>query len=174
MGSNAAMARTGAVASAQAPIVRELRQVHAAHLKTYRLVNALAATVSAGEVARLKANPSVAEVIPDVVIHGVAPTPAPAAARKKARPRASTVSNSLTPNVIPGACSATTPQLAPEGLSLTHTDSDTPGALTARSLGITGAGVKVAWIADGIDPNNINFIRANNTSRVRRLPGLHR
>src|SRR5580692_1918502 len=69
VGSNAALARSSTVASAQAPVVRELRQVHAAHLKAYSLVNALAATVSAGEVARLKANPSVAEVIPDVVIH---------------------------------------------------------------------------------------------------------
>ena len=163
-GSSAALARAGAVASAQAPLVAELHQVHAAHLKTYRLVNALAATVSADEVARLKANPAVAEVISDVVIHGAAPMPAPAPARKKAKPRSSTVSNSLTPNVIPGACSATTPQLAPEGLALTHTDSDTAGAQTARSLGITGAGVKVAWVADGIDPNNINFIRSDNTS----------
>ena len=164
VGSNAAVSRAGAVASAQAPVVSELRQVHATHLKTYRLVNALAATVSAGEVARLKANPSVAEVTPDVVIHGAAPISPPAPARKKAKQRASTVSNSLTPNVIPGACSATTPQLAPEGLALTHTDSDTAGAQTARSLGITGAGVKVAWVADGIDPNNINFIRSNNSS----------
>ncbi len=164
VGSNAAVSRAGAVSSAQAPLVAELHQVHATRLKTYRLVNALAATVSAGEVARLKANRSVAEVIPDVIIHGAAPMSPPAPARKKAKPRASTVSNALTPNVIPGACSATTPQLAPEGLSLTHTDSDTPGALTARSLGITGAGVKVAWVADGIDPNNINFIRSNNSS----------
>ncbi len=163
-GSNAAMTRASAVASAQAPLVRELRQVHATHLKTYHLVNALAATVSAGEVARLKANPAVAEVIPDVTIHGGAPGLPPAPAARKATPRTATISADLTPNNIPGACSTTTPQLDPEGLSLTNTDSDNAGQPTARSAGITGAGVKVAWIADGIDPNNINFIRPNNTS----------
>jgi hypothetical protein len=167
VGSHAATMRSGAIANAQASVMSELKQVHATHVKPYRLVNALAATVSKGEMARLKSNPAVAKVIPDVVIHGAQPQQAvPLASGKKAKKatRKTNAPTSLTPNTIPGACSPTTPQLDPEGLSLTHTDSDDPNANTARSLGITGAGVKVAWIADGIDPNNINFIRSNNTS----------
>ncbi|HWF81093.1 MAG TPA: hypothetical protein VN695_10960 [Streptosporangiaceae bacterium] len=164
VGSRAARARAGMVASAQAPVMAELRAVHATHIKGYRLVNSFAATVSKGEVARLKANPAVKEVIPDVTIHGAAPLSVPSNSR--VRPGRTHVNNpaDLTPNVIPGACSATTPQLDPEGLSLTGTDSDNASQPTARSLDITGAGVKVAWIADGIDPNNINFIRSNSTS----------
>jgi hypothetical protein len=166
VGTHAQVMRSGTIASAQAPVMSELKQVHATHVKAYRLVNALAATVSKGEVARLKADPAVAKVIPDVTIHGAQPAQAlPMAAKKtKQAARRSNAPTSLTPNTIPNACSATKPQLDPEGLSLTHTDSDDPNAKTARSLGITGAGVKVAWIADGVDPNNINFIRPDNTS----------
>ncbi|HUJ06618.1 MAG TPA: protease inhibitor I9 family protein [Streptosporangiaceae bacterium] len=166
VGTHAQAVRAGAVAASQAALRSELASVHATHVKSFTLVNAVAATVSKGEAARLKANPSVAEVIPDVVIHGAAPTTAQAAAKsaKVTKSGRGRQSPSLTPHVLPGACSATTPQLAPEGLALTNTDSDNPSAKTARSLGITGAGVKVAWIADGIDPNNINFIRPNNTS----------
>jgi hypothetical protein len=164
VGSRAAGVRASMVRSAQAPLMGELRAVHAAHVKAYQLVDSFAATVSKGEVARLKANPAVREVIPDVTIHG--PNPLASAPVSQFRPSRAHVNNpaDLTPNTIPGACSATTPQLDPEGLSLTGTDSDNASQPTARSLGITGAGVKVAWIADGIDPNNINFIRPDNTS----------
>ncbi len=52
-------------------------------------------------------------------------------------------------------------QLNPQALETIHADSDQSGAQTARSLGFTGAGVTVGFIADGLDINNPDFIRAN-------------
>jgi hypothetical protein len=166
VGSHAATMRSAAVRSTQAPVMRELRQVHATHVKSYTLVNAVATTISPGELSRLKSNPAVREVIPDVTIRGAAPAQPSAPAAKAAKAgQGAAASTTLTPNNIPGACGPNGKvQLDPEGLSLMHVDSDNPHAKTARSLGITGKGVKVAWIADGLDPNNVNFIRPDSTS----------
>jgi hypothetical protein len=162
VGSKAAATRAAAVKRSQSSLMSELRTVHATHVKNYTLVNSFSATVSKGEMSWLRSDSSVAEVIPNSTIKMTAPT-APAATKKAAKP--STAPTSLPTNNIPGACGKNgSVQLDPEGLSLTNTDSDNPNQKTARSLGITGAGVKVAWIADGLDPNNVNFIRANGTS----------
>ncbi|MGO8958158.1 MAG: S8 family peptidase [Streptosporangiaceae bacterium] len=167
VGSRAQSARSSVISRKQAPVLRELRAVHATHIQSYTLVNALSAMVSKGELARLRANPAVKEVIPDVTIHGAQPEQATTlgTATPRKAGREANASTSLTPNIIPGACGKNgRAQLVPEGLSLTHTASDNPHARTARSLGITGAGVKVAWIADGLDPNNVNFIRPDGKS----------
>jgi hypothetical protein len=158
VGSGAQAERMSAVTLDQDSLMSELAQVHATHIKQYQLVNSFAATVSAGEESRLSANPLIQEVIPDVTLqYDLTPAVTPASS-KAAKSR-----DSLTANVIPGACSSN-PQLAPEGLSLTNTASGNPTQQTARSMGITGAGVTVAWIADGLDPNNINFIKSNGKS----------
>ena len=171
-GSRAAAARAAAVSESQAPLLTELRAVHATHVKPYQLVNSLAATVSAGEEARLRANPAVAEVLQDVTISGVvpgaaaaSPASANAAAVTSATAGPASARTAVRAHVIPGACGRNGRALLdPEGLALTNTASQNPRQPTARSLGITGAGVKVAWIADGLDPENVNFIRPDGTS----------
>lgn len=52
------------------------------------------------------------------------------------------------------------PLLEPEALQDTNTASDDPNARTAQQL-TDGSDTKVAYIADAIDPNNPDFIRAN-------------
>lgn len=159
VGSPVAAQQASVVQSTQAPVLRELSQVHATQVTSYQVVNSLAATVSAAEEARLAANSAVAEVVPDATIQLAQPETDTSTAPAAAPP------TSLTPNVIPGACGTNgSVQLDSEGLALTSTDSDNPAQPTARSLGFTGAGVKVAWIADGVDPHNVNFIRSNGTS----------
>jgi hypothetical protein len=163
-GTAAASQRAVSITTDQAPLMTELRQVKATHVKSYRLLNSFAATASAGEVARLQANPAVETVIPDVLIHGAPPATAPVAAVAASKANSNS-RTSLTPNVIPGACAPHGKVLLdPEALQTTNTASNDPGAKTARSLGVTGAGVKVAWIADGLDPKNVNFIRPDGKS----------
>ena len=63
---------------------------------------------------------------------------------------------------LPGACtSGKTVQLNPEAIENIHAATQSGKGNAAQSLGFTGAGVKVAWIADGLDINNPDFIRAN-------------
>jgi Subtilase family/Peptidase inhibitor I9 len=141
-------ARRSIEASEQQPILAELSQTEARNVHAYTTINAVAAIVSPGEQARIAANPDVAEVVPDQIINMAAPA-------------LTTPSATGTRNPVPGTCSSSPnhPELAPQALSLINADSSDPDAQTARSLGIDGSGVTVAYIADGVDINNPDFIR---------------
>jgi hypothetical protein len=168
-GSQAASARSAAVSGSQSALLTELGEVHATGVKRFTLVNSVAATVSAAEERRLAANAAVAQVIPDATVSIPASalglsTPATNTPRT-ATPAAPARTRSLPLHNVAGACA---PQgqsyLAPEGLALTSTVSTNAKQATARSLGFTGAGVKVAFIADGVDTKNVNFIAKNGKS----------
>ena len=100
-------------------------------------VPALVAGQAVAATAATAAHSAVAEVIPDVTIHGAQPDQAAAlgTVTKKAAKvqRTTSAPTSLTPHVIPGACSSGKAQLDPEGLALMNVDSDNPNAKTARS-----------------------------------------
>jgi hypothetical protein len=180
-GTTAAGVRSTAVSVSQTSLLSQLSQVHAASVKQLTLVNAVSATVSALEEQRLAASPAVAEVIPDATVTVPASalglptsqTTTTQTTTTQATTTATTTVALATPdrtvsktlNTVAGACAPKGQSyLAPEGLALTNTQSQNSKQATARSLGFTGAGVKVAFIADGTDPKNINFINKNGKS----------
>jgi hypothetical protein len=144
-------ARRDAIAQAQAPLTKQLNASGAQSLHSYTVLNAVEATVSPSEVSTLKSDPAVSKVVPDQIIQLAQPQ----------QPSGSS-SGSAGVSPIPGACAPPGKvQLEPQALQIIHADSDQPNAQTARSLGFTGAGVTVGFIADGLDINNPDFIRPN-------------
>lgn len=141
----------------QRQLVDQARDSGATHVTQFSVVNGFAATVTAAERDRLTSDPRVAEVVPDLPIKlATAPTEqsGPAAPPKR------------TPEPNPAVCPAdpNRPLLEPEALRVTHAADSDPKVPTAQRL-VTGKGVQVAYLADGIDTNNPDFIRPDG-SRV--------
>ena len=136
---------------AQAPVISQLSQAGATSVQSYSVVDAVSATVTPGEASSLASNSAVSEVVPDQPLQLGTPTPTATGAGTAGGAAA----NAAT------CGTRTAPELDPQALETIGADSDQPGAKTARSLGITGAGVKVGFIADGLNTNDIDFIRPN-------------
>jgi Subtilase family/Peptidase inhibitor I9 len=132
-------------ASAESPLISQVKAAGGTHVIGYSSVASFAATVTPAEAATLAANPAVASVVPDQKVSVAPPTASQfLAAPAPASPGGSAAS---------GVCGTPSKPLLPEDLITTH-------AVQSHAQGITGAGVTVAWIADGLDPNNPDFIRA--------------
>ena len=147
-----------ALATVQVPVLGLLSAHHATKVHAYASFGEIAATVDAATLTALSTDPAVAAVVPDATLRVADPTLSRAGSREVA---GATAARQKGASVPAGVCATkrSAPELNPEALQTTHTDSDDPTARTARSLGATGAGVKVAFFAEGVDVNNPDFIR---------------
>jgi hypothetical protein len=139
--------RFAAVRSAQAPVIAELAAMGVRNTISTSILNTVTATVPKSALAALAADPAVSQVIPVTTISVRPPqlSDGPARGGAPARPAG--------PGVTPPSCGTSAkPELDPEALANIHA---TPAELGS----VTGAGVSVASIADGVDPANPDFQR---------------
>jgi Subtilase family/Peptidase inhibitor I9 len=149
--------RTATTRSDQQSIVSDIKASGGTDITQLVSVNAVAAHMSASEVAKLRANPAVQEVTPDATIETQIPATVPQG------PPAH-LSSALCPS------NPAKPLLEPEALSVTHTETDVKGDDQQASLVATGKGVIVA--NDGINQlaGNPNFVRADGSPVVLDAP----
>lgn len=147
--------RNVAIDSDQAPIKSELKQLHAPNLKTYHLVNAMSATISKAEATRLAGDSSVQAVVPDL---------------RRTLLASSTSSTTSDAGTAAGPASdpqaicpsdPSKPLLEPEALQVMNVEFQAGDNRPAAHDLVDGSGVRIGLIADGIDPNNPDLIRAN-------------
>ena len=152
-GTGTRSARVQANLASQEPVIAQARAGGAGSVHSFKSINAFAAHVTPSEAAGLAANPSVAAVFPDLPVRA-APIVREAgrASARVARPE--TQSGPICPS------DPSKPLLEPEALQLTNTAFSDTSKPQAQNI-VDGTGVKVAFIADGLDINNPDFIRAN-------------
>ena len=139
--------RVAATAADQSRLVKSVRASGGSAIRQLHVVNAFAATASPAEQAALRSDPTVAEVIPDRTVQL-----SPAAKSRSSSSLKGAVSSKTCPK------NPAKPLLEPEALRLTNTASNNLSTPTAQKIA-TGKGVRVAFLADGLDVNNPDFIR---------------
>ncbi len=147
-------ARASAVAAAQVGVLAQLQRTGNHKVHSFQTINAFSARLSPSEVSTLANHPDVLSVVPDRVIR----------LKRSANTQTPSGAGSATASA-PSSTSGLCGTLEPEALQLTYTaflDPSVPQAqevIDGNGQKVTGKGVKVAWIADGIDINTPGFIR---------------
>lgn len=134
----------------QSGVKTELNQVHAQKVKSLHIVNAVAATITKAEGTRLAARPEVQAVVPDLPLQ-----------HRKQVDKAAAQTGTATPRALQQLCppDPKVPLLEPEALQLMHVENQPGDTQPAAHDLANGAGVTVAFIADGLDINNPEFQR---------------
>jgi subtilisin family serine protease len=161
-------ARSADVAGAQAPLLHSVAAAGGTVTRRYHLLDAFAATVSPSEQAALARDPAVSAVYPNVTFKIAGPQQVSSSVSPSVALRGDAVAPFTDPpqtgNVVCGTLAD--PLLEPEALQLTHTAPSTVNGSTAgteMSTGITGMGVTVGLIGDGLDPDNPDLMRNGNS-----------
>jgi hypothetical protein len=144
--------RIGAEATADAAVLSDVRRSGGRIYRTYHALNAFAAAVSGTERSALAHSPLVATIVPDQIVRLPVTDVSPASDAIKGTVDASAAAQQICPT------DPSQPLLEPEALQTTHTAYSDPTVPQAQNL-VNGAGVNVAIFADGLDPNNPDFIR---------------
>ncbi|HEV7651695.1 MAG TPA: S8 family serine peptidase [Actinophytocola sp.] len=140
--------------SAQDSVLGRLAGAKPAKIKHFTLGNAFSATVTAAQAAALAHDPAVASVLPDSEVKLPAPA-TPAAPGSGGAAHGTAPGDAAQDQICPTDPSH--PLLEPEALTSIRAAS-TDGSASAADLA-DGHGVKVAFLADNMDPNYADFIR---------------
>jgi hypothetical protein len=150
--------RLATAASIQAPLLAQLRQVHATGVTPLSLIDAVAARIPSAEVTALRSQPGVAKVVPDgnIVVGTTTSTsglvPASQVARRSV-PAVASDGQRFCPT------SPADPLLEPEALTNIHDASNNPDATDEGTEVATGKGVVVAILDADFAAGNPNMIR---------------
>jgi hypothetical protein len=148
--------RKSQATNAQEAVLSKLTGAAPTHVKHFVLGNAFSATVTAAQAAQLAQNPAVASVAPDSKVTLPSPVaPAAPAGTKSAQAKSPSAAADGPGAICPS--DPAKPLLEPEALTSIHAAS-VDGSKSAADLA-TGAGVKVAFLADNMDPNYPDFVR---------------
>jgi hypothetical protein len=161
--------RASAIASAHNSVLSQMPQLRLRKFHSFTTINAFSASLSEAEANELAARPDVQAVVNDRVIR---PLP-----RRQTRLEQS-VAGAAATSISKGAAAVSTAAtdgglcntLEPEALQLTHTAYADPSIPQAQQVRdgkgqlVTGKGVKVAFLADGLDPTVLGFTRPDGSS----------
>jgi hypothetical protein len=139
------------------------RSLGAQNLHGFSSINGYAATVTTTQASQLAADASVAAVYPDLPIPESSSPVLPAAGTAATSPSGSTRESASGGSAVgPVVCPSDPahPLLEPEALQVTNTAFSDHSTPQAQNI-VDGNGMKVAFIADGLDVNNPDFIRAD-------------
>lgn len=143
--------RASATMKEQQAVLATLPGSRSAHVAHFSVGNAFAITATPAQSAALATNPAVAEVIADAPVDSD-----PDSGYLRVRGQANHPAAGAATPICPSTPAH--PLLEPEALGLIHAP---VASRSAAQQQITGAGVRVGYIADGIDPDNPDLIRPN-------------